>query len=354
MKLMFITDAWFPQVNGVVTTMSTVIDIFKSQGHQIEVVEPSQFATVPLPTYKEIKVSLDLWRVGEKIKAFRPDKIHIVTEGALGIAASIFLRMNKVKYTTAFHTKFPEYVNERYPLVPVQAGYAMMHSFHGRSEKVLVPTPSVKNELNKRGFDNVITWSRGVNTDVFHPIQNGEDNPLAHLDGRKFLYVGRVSKEKNIQAFLEAEVTGHKVVVGDGPLRAELEAQYPDVHFVGYKKGRELALYYAAADVFVFPSKTDTFGIVMLEANACGTPVAAYPVSGPIDVVINGTTGVVDDDLDIAMTACLALNPQDCIDYAKRNSWEATAQILLDNMADAHWEECQPVTRKNLLSKLLS
>lgn len=354
MKLMFITDAWFPQVNGVVTTMSTVIDMFKSQGHQIEIVEPSQFATVPLPTYKEIKVSLDLWRVGEKIKAFRPDKIHIVTEGALGIAASIFLRMNKVKYTTAFHTKFPEYVNERYPLVPVQAGYAMMHSFHGRSEKVLVPTPSVKAELDKRGFDNVITWSRGVNTDVFHPIQDDEQDPLAHLDGKKYLYVGRVAKEKNIEAFLAANVDGHKVVVGDGPLREELEAKYPNAHFVGYKKGRELALYYAAADVFVFPSKTDTFGIVMLEANACGTPVAAYPVSGPIDVVVNGETGVVDEDLDVAINACLALNPQDCIHYAKRNSWEATAEILLDNMADAHWEDYAPVTRKNVLSKLLS
>lgn len=334
MKLLFVTDAWFPQVNGVVTTMSTVIELFEEQGHEVKVIEPSAFRSVPMPTYPEIRLSVNVWKVGKLIKGFNPDRVHIVTEGSLGMAAVGFLRAHGYKYTTAFHTKFPEYAHARFPFLSVELGYKIMKNFHGNSHKVLTPTEGVKKELNEWGLDNVVTWSRGVDTKTFKPMTKKERNPLADLPAPIYLYVGRVAKEKNIQAFLDVDIEGTKVVVGDGPLRESIEKQYPDVQFVGYKKGRDLALHFAAADVFVFPSLTDTFGVVMLESMACGTPVAAFPVSGPVDVVNNGVTGFLNDDLKQAMQDALTLNPKDCVKQAKSNSWKKTAQLLLDTMVD--------------------
>ncbi|EDY86943.1 glycosyltransferase [gamma proteobacterium HTCC5015] len=339
MKLMFVSDAWFPQVNGVVTTMSTVIETLRNEGHEVDVIQPSQFYTVPMPTYPEIRLSMDVWRVGEKIARFKPDRLHIVTEGPLGLAAMRYMSRRGMSYTTAFHTKFPEYTNARFPFVTVPFGYRVMHAFHKHSERVMVATDSVRKELEHWGFDNVVTWSRGVDTSVFRPLDADDENPLAHLDGKVAIYVGRIAPEKNIQAFLDVDYEGHKVVVGDGPSRAKLEAQYPHVHFVGYQKGRDLARYFAAADVFVFPSLTDTYGVVMLEAMACGTPVAAFPVSGPLDVVNDGVTGVLDEDLSRAMTRAERLSSDDCIAQARSNNWEKTAQFLLRNMVPANWSQ---------------
>lgn len=339
MKLMFITDAWFPQVNGVVTTMSTVINYLRTQGHEVKVIEPSQFYTVPCPTYPEIRLSVNTWKVGKMIEKFKADKIHIVSEGSLGLAAMIYLRKRGLDYTTAFHTKFPEYANARLPFLTLQFGYGVMHAFHHKSKRVMVATDGIRKELADWGISNGVTWSRGVDTTVFKPLEDGDKDPLAHLQGKKYLYVGRVATEKNISAFLDLDLPGHKIVVGDGPMRAELEAAYPDAHFVGYQKGRDLARYYAASDVMVFPSLTDTFGVVMLEAMACGTPVAAFPVNGPIDVIQDGVTGCMHDNLKQAVLDCGKLNVQDCIDHANNNDWRNTAEFLFNNMVSAGWEQ---------------
>lgn len=334
MRLLFVTDAWFPQVNGVVTTMSKVVELLRAKGHAVKVVEPNMFRSVPMPTYPEIRLSVDVWRVGKIINEFNPDRIHVVTEGSLGLAAISYLRAHGYNYTSAFHTKFPEYVNARLPMLPVAWGYKYMHAFHAKSKRVLVPSNSAKRDLTAKGVNNVVCWSRGVDTKTFKPLSTTEQNPLAEFKSPIYLYVGRVAKEKNIQAFLDVDIAGKKVVVGDGPLRQSLEKKYPQVLFAGYKSGRDLGRYFAAADVFVFPSLTDTYGVVMLEAMACGTPVAAYEVTGPVDVVENGVTGFLDSDLKRAIINCKNIKRQACRDYAKQHSWKKAAQILLENMVD--------------------
>lgn len=328
-RILIITDAAPPQVNGVVFTLKNTIEQIESMGHTVITIDPSRFKlTMPLPFYPQIKIALDIWKLSKFIKDSKADAIHIATEGPIGIAARTFCKKHGIQFTTSYHTKFPEYINTMIPLVPVSLGYRFMRWFHSASCRVLVTTQSVKEELLAQGFLTPITvWTRGVDTEKFKPV--GLDS-----DSLTLLYVGRVSAEKNIEAFLDHDIDGATtVVVGDGPELSKLQSLYPNVSFVGPVKNDELASFYSSADVFVFPSKTDTFGIVMLEANACGTPVAAYPVTGPKDFVINGHNGYIDDDLNTAILNCLQIDRNGCREYVKTNyTWEACAKIFVDNL----------------------
>lgn len=330
-KLLLITDAWMPQVNGVVTTFTHVIRQLDALGIQTQVIHPGLFRSIPCPGYPEIPLALDTWKLGGLIDSSLADHIHIAVEGPLGMAARAFLKRRCLRYTTSFHTRFPEYVHERAPFIPTRLGYRFMRWFHRRSSRILVTTPSMERNLTAYGFQRLVLWGRGVDTALFKP--NGKT--AGDTISPKFLYVGRVAVEKNIEAFLGLDLPGEKIVVGDGPCRRALEKKYPQVKFAGYKFGAELAEHYNAADVFVFPSKTDTFGLVMLEAMACGTPVAAFPVAGPVDVVTQGVTGVLDNDLQRAALQALKLNRSDCRDFALCRSWRACARILLDNLVPA-------------------
>lgn len=324
-----VTDAWYPQVNGVVRTWDSVRHECEKMGHRFEVIHPALFNTFSMPKYPEIKLAIKPYRHTKHLLGFiEPDVIHIATEGPLGQAARRFCRKQGLPFTTSYHTQFPQYL-KRYAGVPEPISYAFMRKFHGAGQATLVPTPGVKKELDDHGFTNVVTWTRGVNTDVFKP-----DPRFAYdLPGPIYLYAGRVAVEKNIEAFLSLDLDGSKVVVGDGPAKAGLEEKYSDVYWAGYQFGEALAAHYAGADVFVFPSKTDTFGVVMLEANACGLPVAAFPVTGPIDVVKEGQTGALDQDLGAACQRALGVDRAACLDYAKQHTWGQCAQMVLDHAA---------------------
>lgn len=332
MKLLLITDAWEPQTNGVVTTLKTVTAHLKQQGFTVEVIHPGLFRTMPLPSYPEIRLSLLPGRkLGRLIREFRPDYVHIATEGSLGLAGKRYLDKRDLPYTTSLHTKFPEYVNERIPLIKVKWGYAFLSWFHNAASSIFVTTKSMYEELKDNGLDSekMVVWGRGVDAEFLKPDPQrttDKENPI-------LMYVGRLAVEKNLSAFLDLQLPGLKVLVGDGPQAAELKKRYPDVEFVGYKYGAELVEQYQRADVFVFPSRTDTFGLVMLEAMACGTPVAAYPVAGPVDVVVQGKTGILDDDLGSAITQALQLDRNACREYAEQQSWQAVAQRLHDKLA---------------------
>ena len=277
MRIMLVTDAWEPQVNGVVRTLTKVIKEMRDMGHTVEVISPDQFKTFPLPTYSEIKVAVGTYEpVQERFKAFEPEAIHIATEGPLGLAARRICVEWKLPFTTSYHTRFPEYVSARLPL-PLAAGYAYMKWFHKPSGRLMVATPTMRDELEHHGFRNITAWSRGVDTEAFHPRGPSDPDVYEGLARPIFLSVGRVAVEKNIEAFLGLDLPGTKVVVGDGPQMEDLKAKYPGVIFRGFRVGEELAAHFACADVFVFPSLTDTFGLVILEAMATGTPVAAYP-----------------------------------------------------------------------------
>jgi glycosyltransferase involved in cell wall biosynthesis len=332
MKFLLITDAWIPQVNGVVTTFTNVIRQLETLDVHTEVIHPGLFRSVPCPGYPEIPLALDTWKLGKLIDRSSADHIHIAVEGPLGMAARACLKRRGLRYTTSFHTRFPEYVHERMPFIPTRLGYKFMSWFHRHSTRILVTTPTMQQDLAAYGFERMVIWGRGVDTERFKPngkTTNNTANP-------KFLYVGRIAVEKNIEAFLELDLPGEKIVVGDGPYRHALEKKYPQVNFPGYKFGAELADYYGAADVFVFPSKTDTFGLVMLEAMACGTPVAAFPVPGPIDVVTQDVTGILDNDLQNAALQALKLRRSDCRDFTLNRSWRACALTLLNNLILAH------------------
>ncbi len=331
MKLLLITDAWQPQTNGVVTTYNNVIRELAALGVQTEVIHPGLFRNIPCPGYAEIPLSIDVWKIGALIDASGADYIHVAVEGPVGQAARYFLKRRGLDYTTSFHTRFPEYIKERFPFISLELGYRFMRWFHGNSRRVLVTTPTMRDDLACHGFDRMAVWGRGVDTELFKP--NGKSANDA-ADPR-FLYVGRVAVEKNIEAFLRLELPGEKIVVGDGPSRRSLQKQFPGVHFAGYRYGAELAGYFGSADVFVFPSRTDTFGLVMLEAMACGTPVAAFPVPGPIDVVTPGVTGILDNDLQSAALRALRLNRAECRDFALSRSWRACAQTMLANLTPA-------------------
>ena len=334
---MLVTDAWTPQINGVVTTMQAMSAYLQKEGHQVEIIHPGQFLSMPMPTYPEIRLSLNVWRVIKKIKNFNPDHIHLVTEGPLGWVARAYLNWNKLHYTSAFHTKLPEYIHARLPFISVNFGYRLVRYFHQKSACVLVPTEQIKSELRQYKINHTVTWTRGVDPAIYHPLQANEQSPLPNVQGPVYLCVARLAPEKNIETFLQVKLAGTKVIVGDGPLRKKLESAYPDALFVGYQIGRDLARYYAVADVFVFPSLTDTYGVVMLESMACGTPVAAFNVTGPINVVQSGKTGILTDDispkgLGRAIQLAQKLNGQDCLDFAKANSWDKTGDFLLKQL----------------------
>lgn len=335
MRILLATDAWEPQVNGVVRTLTRTVAECRAMGHQVEVVSPDQFKTFPLPTYPEIKLAVGAYEpVQERFKSFEPEAIHIATEGPIGLAARRICVDWKLPFTTSYHTKFPEYVSARLPL-PLSAGYAYMRWFHGPSGRVMVATPTMRDELAKHGFRNISPWSRGVDTELFHPsradpaIYEGLPRPI-------WLNVGRVAVEKNIQAFLALDLPGTKVVVGDGPQREELAERHPDVQFRGALFGDALAAHFASADVFVFPSLTDTFGLVILEAMASGTPVAAYPAAGPVDIIPNSGAGMLAETLTEGLREacldCLKLDRAEVRRFAERFSWRASSEEFVRNL----------------------
>jgi glycosyltransferase involved in cell wall biosynthesis len=327
-RLVIVTDAWKPQVNGVVTTLGKTRDTAEKLGHQVHVINPSKCRTIPCPTYPEIRLALGAGKhVKKQISDFQPTHIHISTEGPLGLAARKYCIKNNLAFTTSYHTQFPEYIRERFP-IPLSLSYKFFRRFHSKATRTMVGTPHQRKILQDRGFKNISLWTRGVDTDVFRPKNKD------HLRYSRpiWIYVGRVAVEKNIEAFLSLDLPGTKVVIGDGPATDTLLKKYSDVKFEGYKFGEQLASHIASGDVFVFPSLTDTFGVVMLEAMACGLPVAAFPVTGPRDVVRNGTTGILNEDLKTAALEALQLNPQDCINQALEYTWEQATLQFINNL----------------------
>ncbi len=322
MKIMIVTDAWEPQVNGVVRTLKNTTRELTALGHRVELLTPLEFKTIPCPTYPEIRLSLFPKRhLRRRIGEFAPDALHIATEGPLGLAARAYAIAHKLPFTTAYHTRFPEYVEARFG-VPLSVTYKFLHWFHKASLAVMAPTPVVKTDLEKFGFTNVVLWTRGVDLDIFHQM----DSKVLNTARPIFLYVGRVAVEKNVEAFLKLDLPGSKWVAGEGPALGELKSRYPKVNYLGVLSQPELAKVYAAADVFVFPSRTDTFGLVLLEALACGTPVAAYPVTGPIDVLGDGGAGAMHEDLHEACMNALKIDRSDARAWAERFSWRAASE----------------------------
>ncbi len=330
MKILIVTDAWYPQVNGVCRTLKNLGDELKKIGHQVEYIEPNQFFTVPMPKYNEIKISLNVWpRVGRLISKADADIIHIATEGPIGIFAKRYCVKNKLKFTTSYHTQFDKYLKLYYPYLPIKLAQKFLKGFHSKAEKILVTTQSMKDELQDIGFDKdkMVVWTRGANHGAFQKPKK------INLEYKRpiYLYVGRVSIEKNIRAFLDLELEGTKLVVGKGPDLDKLKKEYPEAIFKGERTNGELASYFASSDVFVFPSKTDTFGIVIIEALKCGLPVAAYPVAGPKDI-FNGTNiGSLNNDLKKAALEALKSDRSACIEHAKKYTWENCAKIFLNS-----------------------
>jgi glycosyltransferase involved in cell wall biosynthesis len=328
-KILLATDAWTPQVNGVVRTLSQVIRELGAMGHRVNTVQPGLFRSIPCPFYPEVRLAFGVRRrMGNIIEALAPDAIHIATEGPVGLAVRHWCLAHGYEFTTAFHTRFPEYLAER-RLAPPGLTYALLRRFHARASRVMVPSASVRGELSARGFVNLVAWGRGVDPDLFNPARRGD---LLDLPRPIFLSVGRVAPEKNLPAFLSLDLPGSKVVVGAGPQLAALREQFPQVHFLGRRANGELAALYASADVFVFPSRTDTFGLVMLEALASGLPVAAYPVAGPLDVVGESGAGALDQDLRRAAMAALAIPREYCRAHALKFTWRASATQFLQNL----------------------
>ncbi|MEO9601202.1 glycosyltransferase family 1 protein [Parasphingorhabdus sp.] len=330
MKIALVTDAWHPQVNGVVRTLDTVIGLLRGWGHEILVISPDQYRSIPAPSYPEIRMAFTRARtIGRQIEEFGAEAVHLATEGPLCVQARRWCRKTGHPFTTAYHTQFPEYLAKRTKLSP-RVFWPYIRWFHQRSEAIMVSTESICAQLRSERLDHVHHWSRGVDLENFRP-----DTPTPAIYGELQrpiqLYVGRVAVEKNIEGFLDSDQPGSKVVVGDGPALENLKTRYPGVHFVGRKSGRELAGYYAGADVFIFPSKTDTFGLVIIEALACGTPVAAYPVTGPIDILTD-ESGAMDRDLNVAIKCALRLNPADCTAHGESYSWEASANQFLNGL----------------------
>ena len=328
MRILLVTDAWAPQVNGVVVTLRNTIQWLERWGHRVEVLSPEGFRTMPMPTYPDIPLALMPGRkVAERIREVDADAIHIATEGPLGIAARAYCVKNGLAFTTAYHTCFPEYVKPRFG-VPLSWTYAWLKHFHGPSAGVLVSTPAIRQLLESRGFSNVRDWGRGVDLDLFQPTPDR----FSDLRRPVFLYVGRVAAEKNVSAFLELDLPGSKLVVGEGHLLPEMRRRYPDAYFAGRQEGEALVRHYASADVFVLPSRTETFGLVLLEALACGLPVAALPVPGPLDIVGDSGAGVLDGDLRAAATAALDIPREICRAHALRFSWCASTEQFLSHV----------------------
>ena len=333
MNIVIVTDAWTPQVNGVVRTLQSVGAELVAMGHRITVISPDLFPSLPCPTYPEIRLAFAAGQqVGRRIAAAGADAVHIATEGPLGLAARRWCLRHGMAFTTAYHTQFPDYVARRTNL-PAAWVWRYIRWFHGPSAAVLASTPTVRRTLEAYGVANVRPWGRGVDLALFCP--DAAPHPAyAELPGPILLHVGRVAVEKNIHAFLAVDRPGTKVVVGDGPLLASLRREHPDVLFLGALSGEELAGAYAGADVFVFPSRTDTFGLVMIEALACGTPVAAFPVSGPVDV-LDPRSGSMADDLGTAIDGALALDRGTAAAYGRSFGWRASAEQFLAALVPA-------------------
>lgn len=329
MRIAILTDAWLPQVNGVVRTLGQTIQWLENWRHEICLLHPGLFTNFPMPSYPDIRLA---WRPARKLRetldGFQPEAIHIATEGPIGWAGRRYCLRRDLPFTSAYHTRFPEYLRLRLP-VPQSWSYAVVRRFHAAAERTLVATPSMRRELQAWGFSNLVHWGRGVDLERFRPRKT---SLLQELPRPVFVHLGRVAIEKNIRDFLGLSLPGSKVVIGDGPARRELEAEYPEAHFLGYRENGELAAYLASADVLVFPSRTDTFGLVLLEAMASGVPVAAYPVPGPEDIVQNGVNGWIDTDLRSAAFKALEVDPKHCRAFAESYSWENCSRQFLNHI----------------------
>ena len=328
MKLLLVTDAWKPQVNGVVRSYLNTIPELEKMGMEVQVIHPELFKLrFSLPSYNEIKIVVTRQKtLKSMIKSAKADHIHIATEGPLGFLARNICLKDDITFTTSFHTRFPEYIHKR-TKIPASFFYFFIRKFHNKAKKVLVPTPSMQEELIKRKFKNTEIWSRGVNHEKFSKF-----NKLNLGKGPIFSYIGRVATEKNVEAFLKIKLDGTKVVVGDGPQLNSLKKKYPDVNYVGYQHGQDLVDYYASSDVMVFPSLTDTFGNVITEANATGTPVAAFNVIGPKDIIVNGINGYIGDDLKSNIINCINLDRTKCQEYTKKFNWKECSRVFYDNI----------------------
>lgn len=327
LTIAIVTDAWHPQTNGVVRTLSTTLEVLRGWGHRVEVISPRDYASVPCPTYPEIRLALaPPGAVGRKLAALAPAAVHIATEGPLGLAARRHCLRRNIPFTTAYHTQFPEYLARRTGMSPA-AFWPYIRWFHRPARAIMVATHSIAAELRAQGLGRLHHWGRGVDLTCFSPDAT-PPGEFAALPRPIMAYVGRVSVEKNIEAFLACGYPGTKVVVGDGPARAVLEKRFPQAHFLGLRTGRELAGCYAGADVLVFPSRTDTFGLVMVEALACGVPVAAFPVAGPVDIVTE-RTGALSEQIERAIDAALYCSRKDCAAHGASFSWDAATRQFL-------------------------
>jgi 1,2-diacylglycerol 3-alpha-glucosyltransferase/glucuronosyltransferase len=325
MRVLIATDAWHPQVNGVVRTLTSLTEAAGKLGVPIEFLTGEGFPSIPLPTYPDIRLALPSGReIARRIEAINPDAIHVATEGPIGFAVRAWCRRSRRRFTTSYTTRFPEYISARAP-VPLAWSYAVLRRFHAAATVTMVSTLSLMAELRRWGFQNLEMWTRGVDTELFAPHRA----TALDLPRPIFVTVGRVAVEKNLEAFLALDLPGSKVVIGDGPQETELRQRFPHATFLGARKGAELAGLIAAADVFVFPSRTDTFGVVQLEALACGVPVAAFPVMGPMDVIGQHPIGVLDEDLHAACLGALKLSRQACRDFALTRSWTTSAQQFI-------------------------
>lgn len=352
MKIALVTDAWHPQVNGVVRTLEAVTGILRQWGHDVLIISPDEYRSFPAPSYPEIRLGMTRARsIGRRISDFGPDAIHLATEGPLCISARRWCRRNNFEFTTAYHTQFPEYLAKRTHMSP-RIFWSYIRWFHHASQAIMVSTRSVRNQLRSEGLAKVHHWSRGVDLRHFSPAAP-EPELFRDLPRPIQLYVGRVAVEKNIEAFLDTDQPGSKVVVGDGPALDDLRQRYPEAHFLGRRTGQELAGCYAGADVFVFPSKTDTFGLVLIEALACGTPVAAFPVTGPVDILTD-SSGVMADNLDAAISGALALDPANCAAVAEHYSWEASARQFLDGLVPVDPRPSAHLSRRFLAKVILA
>jgi glycosyltransferase involved in cell wall biosynthesis len=328
MRILIATDAWHPQVNGVVRTLTSLARSASALGEEIDFLTPEGFPSLAVPTYPGLRMAWTNRReIARRIEAAAPDAIHIATEGPIGWAVRAYCRRRRLAFTTSYTTRFPEYIAVR-SIVPAALSYAVLRHFHSPAAMTMVATSSLRQELASRGFGKLGSWTRGVDTDLFRP----DDAAELDLPRPIFMTVGRVAVEKNLEAFLALDLPGSKVVIGDGPQRAVLERRYPKARFLGEKSGKDLSAHFAAADVFVFPSLTDTFGVVQLEALACGTPVAAFPVMGPLDVIADHPVGALDTDLRSACIRALAVSREACRSFALERSWENSARQFIGNL----------------------
>jgi glycosyltransferase involved in cell wall biosynthesis len=329
MRILIATDAWHPQVNGVVRTLTSLARSASALGAEIDFLTPDGFPSLGVPTYPGLRVALTNRReIARRIEAAAPDAIHVATEGPIGWAVRAYCRRRKLAFTTSYTTRFPEYIAVR-SIIPASVSYAVLRHFHAAAAITMIATASLRQELSARGFRKLGTWTRGVDTDLFTP----DDAAELDLPRPIFMTVGRVAVEKNLEAFLALDLPGSKVVIGDGPQRAVLERRYPKARFLGEKTGKDLTSHLAAADVFVFPSLTDTFGVVQLEALACGTPVAAFPVTGPLDVIADHPVGALDTDLRSACIRALGISRELCRSFALERSWENSARQFIGNLS---------------------